>query len=272
MNKIAIIAGICGFAAGATGGYFACHFIEQKKIDKAISDGIQQTLEEIRDNQREKVMENEKRKSNIINAIPHFTAVDIAKDIAKENGYVKEAEEKDSKDSKDSKEDVKEPEDAPDDDLPFEIGERDMELYNHNIWDDDEPDKDSITQEEYDAEQEPEVSIDISKLDPTKKPYPITKEQYDDELTDATSEGQWDKVELIFFTDNVFAERASFNEFTMMSSTEIELAIGKDNMKRFIEDRSLGLAFVRNNKLHIDYMITRSPRSYSSALHEDDEE
>lgn len=265
MNKIAIIAGICGFAAGAAGGYFACHIIEKKKIDKAISDGIQQTLEEIRGNQREKVMENEKRKSNIINTIPHFNAVDIAKDIAKENGYIKEAE---SKDSKDSRDDVKEPEEEPDDDLPFDIGE----VEKHNIWDEDEPDEDSITQEEYDSEQEPEVSVDISKLDPTKKPYPITKEQYDEELMDETSEGQWDKVELIFFTDNVFAERASFNEFTMMSSTEIELAIGKDNMKRFIEDRSLGLAFVRNNKLHIDYMITRSPRSYSSALHEDDEE
>lgn len=262
MNKIAIIAGICGFAAGAAGGYFACHFIEQKKIDKAISDGIQQTLEEIRGNQREKIMENEKKKSNIINAIPHFNAVDIATDIAVENGYTKN-------DSKDSKDDVKEPDEAPDDsDLPFELGE----VEQHNIWDEDEPDDDSVTQEEYDAEQEPEVSIDISKLDPTKKPYPISKEQYDEELMDETSEGQWDKVELIFFTDNVFAERASFNEFTMMSSTEIELAIGKDNMKRFVEDRSLGVAFVRNNKLHIDYMITRSPRSYSSALHEDDEE
>ena len=262
MNKIAIIAGICGFAAGAAGGYFACHFIEQKKIDKAISDGIQQTLEEIRGNQREKIMENEKKKSNIINAIPHFDAVDIASDIAKENGYV-------TKSSEDSKDDVKEPDEAPDDsDLPFELGE----VEQHNIWDEDEPDDDSVTQEEYDAEQEPEVSIDISKLDPTKKPYPISKEQYDEELMDETSEGQWDKVELIFFTDNVFAERASFNEFTMMSSTEIELAIGKDNMKRFVEDRSLGVAFVRNNKLHIDYMITRSPRSYSSALHEDDEE
>lgn len=260
MNKIAIIAGLSGLVVGATGGYFACHFIEQKKIDKAISDGIQNTLDEIRAGQREKIMENEKRKTNIINAIPHFNAVDIATDIAVENGYTK-------KDSKDSKEDVKEPEEAPDDDLPFEIGE----VEHHNIWDENEPD-DSVTQEEYDAEQESEVSIDISKLDPTKKPYPITKEQYDDELMDETSEGQWDKVELIFFTDNVFAERASFNEFTMMSSTEIELAIGKDNMKRFIEDRSLGLAFVRNNKLHIDYMITRSPRSYSSALHEDDEE
>ena len=89
---------------------------------------------------------------------------------------------------------------------------------------------------------------------------------------DETANGLWDKVDLIFFTDNVFAERASFNEFTTMSSTEIELAIGKDNMKRFIEDRSLGIIYIRNNKLRIDYNIIRSPRSYSSAIHEDDEE
>lgn len=258
MNK-AIIAGICGFVAGVAGGYFGCHFIEQKKIDKKISDEVQRTLDEIRNGQKQKIMENEEKKSNIINAIPHFNAVDIAKDIAKENGYAKKEEEE-----------QKEPEGKPDDDsdLPFEVGE----VEKHNVWDmeDEEPDV-SPTQEEYDAEQEPD-KLDISKYDPKKAPYPITKEQYDEELIEETSNGLWDKVDLIFFTDNVFAERASFNEFTTMSSTEIELAIGKDNMKRFIEDRSLGIAYVRNNKLRIDYNIIRSPRSYSSAMHEDDEE
>lgn len=259
MNK-AIIAGICGFVAGVAGGYFGCHFIEQKKIDKKISDEVQRTLDEIRNGQKQKIMENEEKKSNIINAIPHFNAVDIAKDIARDNGYVKTEE----------KEEQKEPEGKPDDDsdLPFEVGE----VEKHNVWDmeDEEPDV-SPTQEEYDAEQEPD-KLDISKYDPKKAPYPITKEQYDEELIEETSNGLWDKVDLIFFTDNVFAERASFNEFTTMSSTEIELAIGKDNMKRFIEDRSLGVAYIRNNKLRIDYNIIRSPRSYSSAMHEDDEE
>ena len=256
MNK-AIIAGICGFVAGAAGGYFGCHFIEQKKIDKKISDEVQRTLDEIRNGQKQKIMENEEKKSNIINAIPHFNAVDIAKDIARENGYTKKEEEE-----------QKEPEGKPDDDLPFEVGE----VEKHNVWDmeDEEPDG-AVTQEEYDAEQEPD-KLDISKYDPKKAPYPITKEQYDEELVEETSNGLWDKVDLIFFTDNVFAERASFNEFTTMSSTEIELAIGKDNMKRFIEDRSLGVAYIRNNKLRIDYNIIRSPRSYSSAMHEDDEE
>lgn len=257
MNKIAIISGICGFIAGAAGGYFACHFIEQRNIDKKISDEVQRTLDEIRGGQRQKIMENEQKKSNIINSIPHFNAIDIARDIAKENGYAKEEE-------------VKEPEEAPDDkdDLPFEVGK----VEKHNIWDEvDEEDDDSPTQEEYEAEQEPD-KLDISKYDPTKAPYPITKEQYDEELMEETANGLWDKVDLIFFTDNVFAERASFNEFTTMSSLEIELAIGKDNMKRFIEDRSLGIVYIRNNKLRIDYNIIRSPRSYSSAMHEDDEE
>lgn len=258
MNK-AIIAGICGFMAGVAGGYFGCHFIEQKKIDKKISDEVQRTLDEIINGQKQKIMENKEKKSNIINAIPHFNAVDIAKDIARENGYVKEEEEE-----------QKEPEEKPDDDsdLPFEVGE----VEKHNIWDmkDEEPDG-AVTQEEYDAEQEPD-KLDISKYDPKKAPYPITKEQYDEELMDETANGLWDKVDLIFFTDNVFAERASFNEFTTMSSTEIELAIGKDNMKKFIEDRSLGIIYIRNNKLRIDYNIIRSPRSYSSAMHEDDEE
>lgn len=262
MNK-AIIAGICGFVAGAAGGYFGCHFIEQKNIDKKISDEVQRTLDEIRNGQKEKVMENEEKKKLIlqsppvyINAIPNFNAVDIVKDIIHENGYDKKEEEQ------------KEPEGKPDDDLPFEVGE----VEKHNIWDDkdEEPDG-AVTQEEYDAEQEPD-KLDISKYDPKKAPYPITKEQYDEELMDETANGLWDKVDLILFTDNVFAERASFNEFTTMSSTEIELAIGKDNMKKFIEDRSLGIIYIRNNKLRIDYNIVRSPRSYSSAMHEDDEE
>lgn len=259
MNKIAIIAGICGVVVGTTGGYFACHIIEKKKIDKAISDGIQQTLDEIRGKQKEKIMENENKKNEIIkttgrniNPIPHLNVKNIVADIVEENGY-----------------DGKEPDGAPDDDddLPFEVGE----VEKHNIWDEEEPDEDSITQEEYDDEQGPDTSL-IDKLDPREPPYPITKEQYDEELLKETGDGVWDKVSLIFFTDNVFAERASFNEFTVMSSEEIEAAIGKDNMKHFISDRSLGRAFVRNNKLHIDYEIVRSPRSYSSALREDEEE
>ena len=259
MNKIAIIAGIGGLVVGATGGYFACHFIEQKKIDKAISDGIQSTLDEIRSNQREKVMENEKRKTNIINAIPHFDAVDIAKDIAKDNGY-----------SEESKEDVKEPEEAPDDDsdLPFEMGE----VEKHNLWDEKDPDEEELTQEEYDQEQEPDKGVNIEKLDPKKAPYEITKEQYNDELSQEVSEGFWDKLTLIFFKDNVFAERVRINEYQTMDNSEIELAIGKNNMKKFVEDRSLDRYFVRNNKLCIDYEIVRSDRSYSSTLGEDDEE
>lgn len=260
MNKIAIIAGICGLVVGGTGGYLACHFMEKKSNDKAISDGIQKALDEIRGNQKQKIMENEQRKSNIINAIPHFNAVDIAKDIAKDSGYLQE--------------DVKEPEGAPDDkdepdSLPFEQPEK---LESHNIWDDEDPDENSLTQEEYDAQQEPEPSDDLEKLDPTRAPYPITQDQYNNELMRSVEEGFWDKVTLIFFKDNVFAERVRINEYTTMSAAEIEAAIGKDNVKRFVEDLALARAFVRNNKLHIDYEIVRSPRSYTSAMHEDDEE
>jgi hypothetical protein len=260
MNKIAIIAGLSGLVVGAAGGYFACHIIEKKKIDKAISDGIQQTLDEIRNTQREKVMENERKKLNIINAIPHFNAIDITKDILKDSGYYEEG-------SKDSTDDVKEPDDEPDD-LPFEMGD----IESKNIWDEEEPDESELTQDEYDKLVEPDVGVNIEKLDIKKKPYEITKEQYDEELMNETSEGMWDKVELIFFKDNVFAERSAMDEFSMMSSKEIELAIGKDNIKKFVDNHTLERLFVRNNKLQIDYMITRSPRSYSSAIHEDDEE
>lgn len=255
MNIKVIIAGVLGLAAGGVGGYLLCHSIESARVDKLVSDKVQQELDAIRGSQREKIMENETKKSRIINAIPHFDANDIAKGIINDSGY--------------SKDDNKEPEGEPDSDddrLPFEQGE----IEEHNIWDENESeDADAVTQEEYDDEKESEYWIDIAKLDPTKKPYPITQEQYNNELNDNPN---WDKVTLIFFKDNVFAERAAFNEFTTMSSTETELAIGKDNMKTFIEDRSLGRVFVRNNKLHIDYEIVRSPRSYSSAIHEEDDE
>lgn len=275
MNKIAILAGVLGIAAGGVGGYLVCHFVEKKKIDKAISDGVQQTLEEIRGKQRSKIMENESKKSEMIkttgrniNSIPHINANDIVSEIVADNGYKGSSNSKSSEDSRDSR-DVKEPNGEPDSDddgLPFEVTEK------HNIWDEEEPDEESLTQEEYDAEQEPETPIDIQNLDPTKKPYPITQDQWSNDFEEECANGFWDKVTLIFFTDNVFAERARFNEYETMSSKEVELAIGKDNMKSFVEDRSLGRIFVRNNKLHIDYEIVRSPRSYSSALHEEDDE
>ena len=264
MNKVAIITGICGLALGASGGYLLCHFIERSKIDQAISDGVQETLAEIRGNQRQKIMENEEKKTNIINAIPHFNAVDLAKDIAKENGYIEE---------------TKEPEGAPDDDeddLPFDA-KRDAEILEkaekHSIWDEEDPaDLDAITQEEYDDEQEPEKPKKIENLDPNVAPYPITEDQWNNEFDEETAEGFWDKITIMFFKDNVFAERVRYNEFESMTAQEIDIAIGKDNVKKFVEDRSLGRAFVRNNKLQVDYEIVRSPRSYTSAMHEEDEE
>lgn len=253
-----IIAGVLGIAAGGAAGYFVCRSMDKRKVEKAYSDGYQQALDEIRGGQRKKIIDNENKKSEMVK-IDSSTIVKVNQ-INEANGYVNDND------------DV-EPEGAPDDDddgLPFET----PIMEAHSIWDDAEEKEDdgSVTQEEYDAEQEPEVPIDISKLDPKKKPYPITAEQYNSDFTDEVSEGFWDKVSLILFTDNIFAERRAYNEYETMSSSEIILAIGKDNMKKLIEDRSIGRAFVRNNKLHIDYEIVRSPRSYSSVLHEDDEE
>ena len=276
MNK-AIIAGIIGLAVGATGGYLVCHFTEKSKIDKAISDGIQKELDYIRGSQKQKVLDNEQKKSEMIKTtgrnIYGYDAVPLTKmvldDTLKKNGYIPD----------DTKEPVKEPDNAPDDNLPFEIAEKDkkaldsaeeLESKSHSIWDD--PDAEVESAEDYEARQEPDQGVDMEKLDPTKPPYEITSDQYNNELQTETGEGFWDKVSLIFFKDNVFAERTALNDFQTMSSKEVEIAIGKNNVKAFVEDRSLGRAFVRNNKLHVDYEIVRSPRSYTSAINEDDEE
>lgn len=271
MNK-AIIAGIIGLAVGATGGYLVCHFTEKSKIDKAISDGIQKELDYIRGSQKQKVLDNEQKKSEMIkttgrniNPIPHMSATSLVKDICRDEGYIKD-------------DDVKEPDNAPDDNLPFEIAEKDkkaldsaeeLESKSHSIWDD--PDAEIESAEDYEARQEPDQGIDMEKLDPTKPPYEITSEQYNNELQTETGECFWDKVSLIFFKDNVFAEKTALNDFQTMSAKEVEIAIGKNNVKAFVEDRSLGRAFVRNNKLHVDYEIVRSPRSYTSAINEDEE-
>lgn len=271
MNK-AIIAGIIGLAVGATGGYLACHFTEKSKIDKAISDGIQKELDYIRGAQKQKAIDNDVKKNEMIkttgrniNPIPHMSATSLVKDICKEEGYITD--------------DTKEPDSAPDDNLPFEIAEKDkkaldlaeeLETKPHSIWDD--PDAEVESAEDYEARQEPDQGIDMEKLDPTLPPYVITDEQYNNELQTETGEGYWDKVSLVFFKDNVFAEKTALNDFQTMSSTEVEIAIGKNNVKSFIEDRSVGRAFVRNNKLHVDYEIVRSPRSYTSAINEEDDE
>lgn len=271
MNK-AIIAGIIGLAVGATGGYCLCHFTEKSKIDKAISDGIQKELDYIRGSQKQKALDNEQKKSEMIkttgrniNPIPHMSATSLVKDICRDEGYIKE-------------DNVKEPDNAPDDNLPFEIAEKDqkaldsaeeLESKPHSIWDD--PDAEVESAEDYEARQEPDQGVDMEKLDPTKPPYEITSEQYNNELQTETGEGFWDKVSLIFFKDNVFAEKTALNDFQTMSAKEVEIAIGNNNVKAFVEDRSVGRAFVRNNKLHVDYEIVRSPRSYTSAINEDEE-
>lgn len=270
MNK-AIIAGIIGLAVGATGGYLACHFMEKPKIEKAISDGIQNALDNIRGGQKRKALDNEQKKSEMIKTtgrnIYGYDAVPITKmvlnDILKENGYIKD--------------DVKEPDNAPDDNLPFEIAEKDERALKaaeeleekRNIWD--IPEEKIESAEDYEARQEPDQGVDMEKLDPAKPPYEITNEQFNEELQTETEQGFWDKSTLLFFKDNVFAERTALNDFQTMSAAEIDIALGKNNVKKFIEDRSLGRIFIRNNKLHIDYEIVRSPRSYTSAINEDEE-
>lgn len=258
MNK-AIIAGLIGLAVGATGGYFACNFINKSKIDKAISDGIQNGLDMYRG--RQKIIENESKKEEMIkttgrniNAVPHFSATSVVKDIIAENGYTS-----------------KEPEGKPETDdsgLPFDVTTDISE--KHNIWDEEEPD-DIEEAEDYENRQESDV-VDMAKLDPTVPPYEITADQYNGELEEECANGFWDKITLVFFKDNVFAEKTSMNDFQTMSSAEISAAIGNDNIKKMIEDINLNRLFIRNNKLHIDYEIVASGRSYSSVLHEDDEE
>ncbi len=272
MNKLVIIAGLCGLAIGGVGGYLTCHFVDKKNNDAQISKGIQDALDEIRKNQKQKAMENDAKKSEMIkttgkniNAIPHFNAVDVVGEIAKENGYLP----KDAKVEKPSMKRPDEDEDEPDSDLPFVEGKE----VEHSIWDDEDPNPNELTQEDYDALQEPDISDFARGLDPSKPPYTITKDQYNEELQPETEQGFWDKLTLIFFTDNVFAERVRHNEYQMMKAEQIEKAIGKSNMTRFIDDRDLERLYVRNNKIHIDYEIVRSSRSYTSAMHElEDEE
>ena len=87
MNK-AIIAGIIGLAVGATGGYLVCHFTEKSKIDKAISDGIQKELDYIRGAQKQKAIDNDVKKNEMIkttgrniNPIPHMSATNMVKTV-----------------------------------------------------------------------------------------------------------------------------------------------------------------------------------------------
>ena len=291
MMKV-IIAGAAGLVIGGVGGYLACHFIEKAKIDKAISDGVQQTLDEIRGSQKRKAMDNENRKSDMIkttgrniNPVPHLNGIDLVQEIAADSGYISKesGDSNGSQDSRECRDEEREPDGSPDDDsdLPFEMSEedekratKDLELdtrINHSIWDD-KPEDEHLTQEEYDQEQEPEIPKSVLDMDPKKPPYPITQDEYNNDFQKECEEGFWEKITLIFFKDNVFAERVRYNELEAMSAAEVIAAIGKDNMKKFVDDIGLKRTFVRNNKLHLDYEIVRSERSYSSVLHEDEEE
>lgn len=252
-----IIGMISGIIVGGIAGYFGGKHIMKNVYEKRTSDEIQKTISEIKSKLHDKdnvnyispkecALMNEAEKKRLIPPISDvdekLNAKEIVKDILKDYGAKS--------------------------DLPFEIKEEPKEeVEHHNIWDDVVEDDEDVLDEYL----TPPDDSDIAHLDYSKPPFPIDKDKYSNDFAEMVEEGQWSKVSLILFTDNVIAEEKSKNDFVTMSSAEANAAIGADNLKTFIEDKSLGRIFIRNNKLHIDFEIVRSPRSYSSALNREEE-
>lgn len=256
-----ILGALAGLLVGGIAGYFGGKHIMKNAYEKKTSEEIQKTISEIKsklhDNNnvnyitpKECALMNEAEKNRLIPPISNvdekLNAKDLVKDILKNYGNK--------------------------DDLPFELPKKDEKIEHHNIWDDDidtGEDDDAIDEEDYPV---PPDDSDIAHLDYSKPPYPINKDEYSNDFLEMVEEGQWSKVSLLLFTDNVIAEEKSKNDFVTMSSSEAEAAIGAENLRDFINDKSVGRIFVRNNRLHIDFEIVRSPRSYSSALYRDEDE
>lgn len=245
-----IIGAISGLIVGGLAGYFGGQKIMEGKYEKKTSDEIQKTVSELKEkmnndvkymSQKECALMNEKEKSRLIPPLENFNAKDLVKDILKDYS------------NKDG-------------DLPFEmpVKKEEEKLEHHNIWDEADANPDDAIDE--DKLPVPPDDSDIAHLDYSLPPYPINKDEYSNDFAEMVEEGQWSKVSLILFTDNVIAEEKSKNEFVTMSAEEANAAIGAGHLKDFINDKSLGRIFIRNNRLHIDFEIVRSPRSYTSAL------
>ena len=232
-----ILTFVGGLAIGGAAGYLIGDKIMKDKCDKYIDDEIAKILDDVRS-----------REDNVIRS----------EDLARLNDNKKSSIDI-SKESNENKEIVKDYDTKTvEDDLPFEVP---VSNEKHNIFDD-------FKDEEPDEEPDDDSDIEDTYPDRTLPPSFITKDEYDNDFT--SEEDTWEKIELIFFTDNVIAEYKRMGEYVLLDSGECMNILGQDIFTKIVAHNYLdstdhNRAFIRNNRLRIDFVITKSSRSYKEA-------
>lgn len=226
-----------GLIVGGAAGYFIGEKIIKDKCDKYIDDEIEKILTEVRTREDNVIRSedlaklNDDRKSSIDISKPYSTETKVS--------------------------DIKV------DELPFELPPE-KKVEEHNIWDD------------YDSNEPDEEPDDDGNDDiyPSRDlpPSLISKEEYDNDFNDEND--AWDKSELILFTDNVLAELKRAGEYIVLDSGECMNILGQDIFTdimahNYLENQDHKRCFVRNNRLRIDFMITKSGQSYKQATREE---
>lgn len=148
---------------------------------------------------------------------------------------------------------VEEPKEAPDDD------DIDIPVEKHNAFRDSE----GINEDEIAEEEEDD---DIPEQGSDKSPYLISPAEYQFDHQE-----DYEKESLIFFKDNIltdedFAEIPVKDAEKLLGGARLFTSFGSKGAK---SDR----VYIRNERLHTDYEIVRSPRKYTQdVLHMEDEE
>ena len=140
---------------------------------------------------------------------------------------------------------VEEPKEAPDD-------ENDDILEKHNAF------EDSANLSEDDILKEEEDDVDVEK-GKNGSPYLISPEEYQNDHTD-----DYEKESLILFKDNIltdqdFAEISVDDANKLLGGGKLFTAFGSKGAKK-------NRVYIRNDLLHTDYEIVKSPRKYTQEV------
>ncbi len=243
-----------GAAIGGGASYFITKSICEARSEKEISDRVESLVNEYKAHELSKLNNDikENLKSVIIKDEPkedrQMDIFEYSKKL-KETGY--------STYSHDIKTEAKveEPKEAPDDD---EVLER------HNTFNDSK----YINEDDILEEKEDEDGIDDNSGESgvSKAPYIISPEEFQNDHTE-----DYEKESLILFRDNILTDA----DFAEISAKDADILLG--GPKLFMAFGSKGarknIVFIRNDTLHVDYEICRSPRKYvEEVLHMEDED
>ena len=238
---------VAGAAIGGGAAYYITNGINETRRDKEVSDRVEEAVKQYKAHELSKL-------NNDIKEQLKDTIVKSNEPVKVTSEEIEEYKEKLQRlpYANIQTSNIEEPKEAPDDDDIPDLVER------HNAFHDSE----SIKEEDLLDDEDDDILEEGSD----KAPYLISPAEYQFDHQD-----DYEKESLIFFKDNVLTDE----DFAEISVEDAEALLG--GAKLFTSFGSKGAkadrVYIRNEKLHTDYEIVRSPRKYTQdVLHMEDEE